>query len=114
MAHCGGTPGSNSHSRFPVAAKIAFTTDDFVAVQALVTAGLGVARIFALTYVPGFFARLGYAQVPKETLPHKVWTVCVHCDKFADCDELAVEKRLSDAPIQPMRLIPILEVSRPD
>ena len=77
-------------------------------------AGLGVARIFALTYVPGFFARLGYAQVPKETLPQKVWTVCVHCAKFADCDEVAVEKRLSDAPIQPMPLIPMLEVNRPD
>jgi amino-acid N-acetyltransferase len=77
-------------------------------------AGLGIARIFALTYVPEFFARLGYARVPKETLPHKVWTVCVHCAKFADCDEIAVEKRLSDAPIEPMRLIPILEVSQPD
>jgi len=77
-------------------------------------AGLGVARIFALTYVPDFFARLGYSQVPKETLPHKVWTVCVHCAKFADCDEVAMEKRLSDAPIQPMRLVPILEVSQTD
>ncbi|HXH65286.1 MAG TPA: N-acetyltransferase [Mariprofundaceae bacterium] len=77
-------------------------------------AGLGVARIFALTYVPDFFAKLGYRQVPKETLPHKVWTVCVHCAKFADCDEIAVEKRLSDAPIEPMRLIPIIEVSQPD
>jgi amino-acid N-acetyltransferase len=77
-------------------------------------AGLGIARIFALTYVPDFFGRLGYARVPKETLPHKVWTVCVHCAKFADCDEIAVEKRLSDAPIEPMKLIPILEVSQPD
>ena len=77
-------------------------------------AGLGIARIFALTYVPDFFARLGYSQVLKETLPHKVWTVCVHCAKFADCDEVAMEKRLSDAPIQPMRLIPILEVSQSD
>jgi amino-acid N-acetyltransferase len=77
-------------------------------------AGLGIARIFALTYVPDFFGRLGYARVPKETLPHKVWTVCVHCAKFADCDEIAVEKRLSDAPIEPMRQIPILEVNQPD
>jgi amino-acid N-acetyltransferase len=77
-------------------------------------AGLGIARIFALTYVPDFFGRLGYVRVPKETLPHKVWTVCVHCARFADCDEIAVEKRLSDAPIEPMKLIPILEVSQPD
>jgi len=76
-------------------------------------AGLGVACIFALTYVPDFFSRFGYEQVPKESLPHKIWTVCVHCAKFADCDEVAVQKRLSDAPIQPMRVVPILEVDQP-
>jgi len=76
-------------------------------------AGLGVACIFALTYVPGFFTRHGYARVPKESLPHKVWTVCVHCPRFSECDEVAVQKRLSDAPIEPMRLTPILEVEQP-
>jgi len=75
-------------------------------------AGLGVACIFALTYVPEFFSRFGYEQVPKESLPQKVWTVCVHCSKFADCDEVAVQKRLSDAPIKPMRVVPILEVDQ--
>jgi amino-acid N-acetyltransferase len=74
---------------------------------------LGVARIFALTYVPEFFARMDYLQVQRESLPHKVWTVCVHCAKFSDCDEIAVEKRLSDAPIEPMRLPPIIEVQQP-
>jgi len=76
-------------------------------------AGLGVACIFALTYVPEFFSRFGYEQVPKESLPYKIWTVCVHCSKFSDCDEVAVQKRLSDAPIKPMRVVPILEVSQP-
>ncbi len=73
-------------------------------------AGLGVAKVFALTYVTGFFNNLGYRVVSKESLPHKIWTVCVHCDRFADCDEVAVEKVLSDAPIEPMILIPIIEV----
>ncbi len=76
-------------------------------------AGLGVACIFALTYVPEFFSRAGYERVPRESLPHKIWTVCVHCAKFADCDEAAVRKRLSDAPIKPMRMTPILEVDQP-
>lgn len=76
-------------------------------------AQLGVACIFALTYVPDFFTKLGYQRVPRESLPHKVWTVCVHCAKFADCDEEAVEKRLSDAPIQPIRSLPIIEVQQP-
>lgn len=73
-------------------------------------AQLGVARIFALTYVPEFFGKLGYPQVHRESLPHKVWTVCVHCAKFTDCDEIAVEKRLSDAPIEPMKVLPIIEI----
>ncbi len=72
-------------------------------------AGLGVACIFALTYVPGFFMRMGFERVDKESLPQKIWTVCVHCEKFSHCDEVAVQKRLSDAPIEPMRLAPILE-----
>lgn len=76
-------------------------------------AQLGVARIFALTYVPVFFDKLGYHRVPRESLPHKVWTVCVHCAKFSDCDEIAVEKRLSDAPIEPMRILPIIEIQQP-
>ncbi len=66
-------------------------------------AGLGVVCIFALTYVPDFFLCHGYTQVLRESLPHKIWTVCVHCSKFADCDEIAVQKRLSDVPIKPMR-----------
>ncbi|TLS69251.1 N-acetyltransferase [Mariprofundus erugo] len=74
---------------------------------------LGVARVFALTYVTGFFERMGFAVVSRESLPQKVWTVCVHCARFADCDEIAVEKRLSDAPIQPMRILPILEIDEP-
>ncbi|RLL51095.1 N-acetyltransferase [Mariprofundus sp. EBB-1] len=71
---------------------------------------LGVAKVFALTYVTGFFTKLGYRVVSKESLPHKVWTVCVHCSRFAHCDEVAVEKKMSDAPIMPMSILPIIEV----
>jgi len=70
-------------------------------------AELGVAKLFALTYVTGFFLKLGFRIVSRESLPHKVWTVCVHCARFADCDELAVEKVLADVPIQPMALASI-------
>ena len=74
-------------------------------------AQLHVAKVFALTYVDSFFARMGYAVVPKESLPYKIWTVCVHCKKFGDCDEIAVQKRLSDARIEPMQMIPILDIT---
>jgi len=56
---------------------------------------LGVDQVFALTYVDQFFLRMGYAVVLKESLPHKVWTVCIHCDKFSACDEVAVVKHLA-------------------
>ena len=56
---------------------------------------LGLSRLMALTYVPAFFHRLGFETVPKETLPEKVWGVCVTCYKFHHCDEIAVLRRLS-------------------
>jgi amino-acid N-acetyltransferase len=51
---------------------------------------LGLGRIFALTYKPGFFEKLGFQIVDKATLPHKVWTECIRCPKFPDCGEIAV------------------------
>ena len=51
----------------------------------------------SLTYVPGFFGRLGFEVVSKDDLPEKVWQVCVKCYKFNRCDEIAVMLRL-DAP----------------
>lgn len=51
---------------------------------------LGVARVFALTYIPEFFAKFGFALVDKADLPHKVWADCVKCPKFPNCDEVAV------------------------
>ena len=55
---------------------------------------IGLKRIMALTYVPTFFHKLGFRTVEKETLPEKVWGVCVTCYKFNQCDETAVLKEL--------------------
>jgi len=51
---------------------------------------LGLARVFALTYQPEFFKRLGFKPIDKEELPHKVWLDCVRCPKFPNCDEQAL------------------------
>ena len=51
---------------------------------------IGLKRLMALTYVAPFFHKLGFATVPKDTLPEKVWSVCVKCYKFNNCDETAV------------------------
>ncbi len=47
-------------------------------------------RVFALTLVPEYFERLGFAEVSRETLPMKVWRDCIHCEKYFQCDEKAV------------------------
>jgi len=51
---------------------------------------LGIQRVFTLTYVPEFFHRLGFADVEKDALPHKVWSDCVRCPHFPNCDEVAL------------------------
>jgi amino-acid N-acetyltransferase len=52
--------------------------------------GLGIETIFALTYKPALFEKLGFSQVDKMELPRKVWTECYRCPKFPDCDEVAL------------------------
>ena len=51
---------------------------------------LGLERLFALTYRPGFFERLGWAQADVMNLPRKVWNECYRCPKFPGCDEIAM------------------------
>jgi amino-acid N-acetyltransferase len=53
-------------------------------------AELRVERVFVLTYQSGFFRKLGFTDVDKKELPHKIWTDCLNCVKFPDCDESAL------------------------
>lgn len=55
---------------------------------------LGIKQVFALTYVPGFFEKLGFKITDKSLFPQKVWTECIHCVKFNDCKEIPVSIRL--------------------
>ena len=55
---------------------------------------LGIKRVFVLTYQVPFFKKLGFKEIDKSHLPHKVWTDCLHCPKFPKCDETAMVKRL--------------------
>jgi amino-acid N-acetyltransferase len=54
----------------------------------------GLASMFAFTYVPGFFHRLGFIEVDRGELPLKAWKDCLRCPKFQACDEIAMLKRL--------------------
>jgi amino-acid N-acetyltransferase len=55
-----------------------------------------VESLFAFTYVPGFFGRLGFVEVDRAELPLKAWKDCLRCPKFQACDEIAMLKRLAD------------------
>jgi amino-acid N-acetyltransferase len=50
----------------------------------------GITRIFTLTYQPDFFRKLGFKDIDKSELPHKVWSDCINCSKFPDCNEEAL------------------------
>jgi amino-acid N-acetyltransferase len=55
---------------------------------------MGLQRVFALTYKPGFFAKLGFIEIEKSQLPHKIWGDCIKCAKFPECDEIAMSLTL--------------------
>lgn len=51
---------------------------------------LELKRVFALTYQPEFFRKVGFHDIDKSELPQKVWGDCINCVKFPDCDEEAL------------------------
>ncbi len=59
-------------------------------------AELGLKHVFALTYKPHFFERLGFKIIDKQQLPHKVWSICIDCLKFPVCDEVAMQVEVED------------------
>jgi len=58
---------------------------------------LGLKKVFVLTYVPDFFKKLGFKEVNKSVLPHKIWADCLNCPKFPNCDETAMMINLKHA-----------------
>jgi RNA 3'-terminal phosphate cyclase (ATP) len=64
-------------------------------------AALGIKRVFALTYRPGFFERLGFRTLDKRELPQKIWKDCIRCAKFTCCDEVALIREVAPAAAPP-------------
>jgi argininosuccinate lyase / amino-acid N-acetyltransferase len=54
----------------------------------------GLKRVFVLTGAPDFFQRLGFARVPRESLPEKVFLDCRVCPRRENCDEHALVKEI--------------------
>lgn len=55
---------------------------------------LNIARVYALTRSPEYFNRHGFHEIDKHELPHKVFSDCLRCPSFPDCDEVAVIQTL--------------------
>jgi len=56
---------------------------------------LGLQKVLCLTYRQAFFERLGFIEIPKESLPeHKIWADCIKCKHFPVCNEVSLVKTL--------------------
>lgn len=56
---------------------------------------LGLEEVLALTYQKRFFERLGFIEIPKESIPeHKIWADCIKCKLFPVCNEVSLIKKL--------------------
>ena len=53
-----------------------------------------IEKLFTLTYRPDFFTRFEFEQVDRSLLPLKIWSDCMICVKFPDCDEIAMMREL--------------------
>ena len=50
----------------------------------------GLKRVFTLSYSPEFFEKSGFKRIDKNELPHKIWSICLDCPKFPNCNEIAL------------------------
>ena len=53
-----------------------------------------IQKVFALTYKPEFFEKFDFIRIDRAELPLKIWSDCVICVKFPDCDEIAMMKEM--------------------
>jgi amino-acid N-acetyltransferase len=51
---------------------------------------LGTKKVFCLTDNRDFFSLLGFKEIDKSDLPHKIWADCLKCTKFPECTEIAM------------------------
>ena len=56
---------------------------------------LGIKEVLALTYHREFFEKMGFKEIPKESLPEsKIWADCIKCKHFPVCNEISLVKPL--------------------
>lgn len=56
---------------------------------------IGVGEVLTLTYEAEFFKKLGFIEIPKESIPEqKIWLDCIKCKHFPICNEVSLIKKL--------------------
>ncbi len=55
---------------------------------------LKVKKVFLLTAKPEFFNKFGFKIIDKAELPHKIWSDCLNCIQFPDCNEEAMAQEI--------------------
>jgi len=51
----------------------------------------GLKEVLVLTYQKEFFEKLGFREIPKESIPDKkIWADCIKCKFFPNCNEIAL------------------------
>lgn len=58
-------------------------------------ASFKIPKLFTLTYRPTFFKQFGFNQIDRAELPIKIWSGCITCVNFPDCNETAMLKNIS-------------------
>ncbi len=57
----------------------------------------GPKEVLVLTFAPAFFVKLGFHEIPKTRVMHKLYTGCINCTKHTDpftCPEIAMKRDL--------------------
>lgn len=54
----------------------------------------GMAKLFCLTFKPDFFSKFGFVRIERSDLPLKIWSDCMLCVKFPDCEAIAMMKEM--------------------
>ena len=54
-------------------------------------------EFIVLTFAPDFFSSLGFVEIPKTKVMHKLYTGCINCTKHTNpftCPEIAMVRRI--------------------
>jgi len=53
-----------------------------------------IGKLFLLTYQVEFFKKCGFTITDKKVFPQKIWSDCIKCAKFPECDETAMIREI--------------------